>query len=704
MRRIFEFLLFIIRSGRGRPAAAVILAGFLVLQLYTDRTPFKTVRLSLFDAYQTYMPRERESAPATIVAIDETSLKLFGQWPWPRTLLAELIDRIDSHHPAAIGLDIIMPEPDRSSPGQIAGMLPQINQKLRNSLKSLPDNDQILAAAIMKSPVVLGAAGFDRETPATSKFMRTAPVIIKGGDAFSHIRHFPAILKSIPELENAASGQALLSADLEQGVVRRIPLVAAVGNAVVSSLSLELLRIAGGLTAIEVEAGSGGILRAGTGGIMIPTQANGEAWVNFAPFIPDRYVSAADIFAGNVNPELLNRKLVLVGLTGLGLLDYQTTSRGERVPGIEVHAQLLENIFDRDFLQRPAWINKLEAALLLFSGILIIFAVPSLMPKMSTTLAGILTALILSAGLMLYKTKGILFDAASLSIEINIIFAGLLANNFIEADREKRLVEQALQAEREASARVAGELEAAKRIQTGSLPNPSAAFPCETRFTIDALLEPAREVGGDLYDFYMLDRHRLFFIVCDVAGKGLPASLFMVMTKVLARSIVMNAGSDVSATINRMNLELSRENPEMVFVTAFAAILDVDTGEIEYCIAGHDAPWRISSWGAVSQLAGEGNLPLSVLEDNRYPTEREILEAGDTICVVTDGITEAMDTSGNLYGKRRLTTILEQKAGNLPPSGILTLIRNDIAAFAGGAEQSDDMTLLVLRWNGPAAI
>jgi len=703
MRHISALLLFIFRTGRGRPAAAVILAGFFILQFYTDQSPLKSLRLALFDAYQTYLPRERKSAPATIVNIDESSLKLFGQWPWPRTLLAELIERIASYHPAAIGLDIIMPEADRLSPSQIAAVLPQIDPALRERLALLPDNDQILASAIIKSPVVLGVAGFDQETSTTSRVIRTAPVIIKGGDALPYLRHFLSILKSMPELEAAASGQALLSADLEQGVVRRLPLVASVDKTIVPSLSLELLRVAGGLPAIEVEVGSRGVKKVSVGGISIPTQPNGEVWVNFTPFIPERYVSAADLFAGNVNPEMITQKLVLVGLTGLGLLDYQTTSRGERVPGIEVHAQFLENIFDRHFLQRPFWIRPFEMAVLLLSGIFVIFAVPALKPKLSTTLAGTLTLLILCTGFILYRINGLLFDAASLSVEINIIFLGLLGNNFIEADREKRDVQQALQVEREASARVAGELEAAKRIQSGSLPKAATAFPHETRFTLDALLEPARQVGGDLYDFYMLDRRRLFFIVGDVAGKGLPASLFMVMTKVLARSIVMNEGFDVGMTMNRMNIELSRENPEMVFVTAFAGILDTDTGLLEYCIAGHDAPWCISDGGDIRQLAGEGNLPLSVMEDISYPTERVKLAAGDSICVVTDGITEAMDTAGNLYGKHRLIRLLEQKAEDLPPSGLLSLIRDDIALFADNAEQSDDLTLLVVRWNGPAA-
>ena len=705
MKRLLDLLIFLFRAGRGRPLAAVFLALFFFLHLYSDYSPFKTLRLILFDAYQTYLPRERISAPATIVNIDENSLKLYGQWPWPRTRLAELIERISSYQPAAIGLDIIMPEPDRASPARMAESLPQIDSELRKRLMLLPDNDIIFANTLRRSSVILGVAGFDYKTSTTATTLRTAPVVVKGGDATRYARHFPAVLKSIPDLESAATSQALLSADLEKGVVRRLPMISTVGEILVPSLSLEMLRIASGQPSIDVEIGRQGIVSVGLSDIKIPTQSDGEAWIYFTPFMPERYVSAVDVFNGRVNPELLKQKLVLVGLAGLGLIDFQTTPRGERVPGIEVHAQLLENIFDQHFLQRPSWMKLLESAILLLSGLFLLYYLPSLKPRLSTMLAEILAVLLIGLGFLLYRTAGLLFDAASLSIEINIIFAGLLSSTFIEADRERRIAEKALQVEREAAARFAGELEAARRIQIGSLPRAETAFPGETRFALHAQIEPAREVGGDLYDFYMLDQNRLFFIIGDVAGKGLPASLFMVMSKVLTKSIILSSGLDVRDTFNRLNMELERENPEALFVTAFAAILDVELGLLEYCIAGHDAPWRINANGDVSRLAGEGNLPLSVQEGVDYPKKSVQLSPGETICIATDGITEAMNTAGELYGVTRLTQLLERKgATHLLPSDIATLLNDDVRIFVGDAEQSDDMALLIINWYGPDRI
>ena len=701
MRRLITFLLRFFAAGQGRPAAAVLLMVFIILQFYPDRYPLEPLRLALFDAYQTHFPRERKSAPATIVHIDEASLKRFGQWPWPRTRLAALIGRISTYKPSAIGLDIIMPEPDRSSPGRIAESLPQIGSALRRQLAALPDNDRILAAQLKEAPVVLGLAGVEGETTGASASVRTAPMLVKGGDPLPYLRRFSAALKSVAELEGAASGQAILNADIERGIVRRIPLVAAVGETLVPSLSLELLRVAAGLPAVEVHVGSRGIASVGIGDVHIPTQANGEAWVHLSPFLPERYVSAVDVFDGKVNPELLQHKLVLVGLTGLGLVDYFTTARGERVPGMEMHVQFLENIFDQHFLLRPTWMTWLELAVLSLSGLYLLLTVPVHKPRLSTLVTLFFTILLLAGGLAFYRISGLLFDAASLAVGINTVFASLSFSTFIETDRQRRIAQQQLQMEREAAARIAGELEAARRIQMGSLPNPSTAFPGERRFELDALLKPARQVGGDLYDFYMLDENRLFFIIGDVSGKGLPACLFMAMTKTLAKSIVLSGMADVRTTLSRVNRELARENPEMLFVTAFAAIVDAESGVIEYCIAGHDAPWLITARGVVNQLDGEGNLPLCVREEQDYPLLRLQLSAGDTICVVTDGITEAMNTGKELYGKTQLNRLLGKNASSLSPSRLIALVHDDVHAFAGGAEQSDDLALLVMRWNGP---
>lgn len=698
---LFGLLSRIFRLGRGRPLAAAALAVFSLILIYPEQSPLKSFRNTLFDTYQTYLPRERASAPVTIVGIDEASLKTFGQWPWPRSRLAALIDSIAAYQPAVIGLDIIMPEPDGASPARIAESIPQIDQTLRRQIASLPSNDHVLAAALARTPTVLAAAGFDYPSSTTSSTMRSAPFISRGGDAAAYIKHYPAVLKSLPELEQAASGQGLVSADLEKGVIRRLPMIATVGQTLIPSLSLESLRVAGGLQALEVDVGSGGIAFVGLSDVRIPTETNGEVWVHFTPFLPERYVSALDVLTGRTDPDMLRQKIVLLGLTGLGLLDYHTTPLGVRVPGIEVHAQILENIFDQRFLTRPAWLIWMEFGLFMACGILLLTLLPALKPRWSMLLIIVLIGAVICSGFLLYHFVRILLDASTLSMGFACISICLLSSTFIEADRERRNLQQKLQLEREAAAHLAGELEAARRIQMGSLPQPDSVLKGESRVELDAFLEPARQVGGDLYDFYFIDKDHLLVIIGDVSGKGLPASLFMVITKILTKSIALGGGSRVNEIINRANRELARENPEMLFVTAVAAVLHLETGLMEYVIAGHDAPWRINSEGVVDRLPGEGTLALSVFEELEYNCESVQLHSGDVICIVTDGITEAMNVAGNLYSTQRLTELL-RKIGSPPDVfSLVRSIREDVSAFVGDAEQSDDLTLLALRWHGP---
>lgn len=701
MSRVLGLFATFIRFGRGRPLALVFLTGFSFFLLFQTHSPLRMFKHGLFDVYQSTLPRERLSAPATIIGIDEESLRLFGQWPWPRTRLAALIDRLAAYQPAVTVLDIIMPEPDSASPARLAEILPGIDPDFKKRLAAMPDNDQVLAAAFSRTPTVIGAAGLYEPTATSSTTLRTAPFLTQGEHPGPFIKRYRAVLKSLPVLEQAAAGQALVSADLEKGVVRRLPLIAAVGETLVPSLSLEALRVAFGLPAIGVRVDSFGIDRLFLGDLIIPTQENGEVWVHFTPFLPERYVSAADLFKGRVNPDLIRQKIVLVGLTGLGLLDYHTTPLGERIPGIEVHAQILENIFEQRFLRRSGWVPAAELALFLACGFFFMVLAPYWKPRRSILFAVTVIGLMLLTGFGLYSFTRLLFDAATLSIGLGSVYACLLGSTLIEADREKRVLQQTLQLERESAARIAGELEAAQRIQMGSLPDPETVLGKEGRVELDALLEPARQVGGDLFDFYFIDEARLLVVIGDVSGKGLPASLFMIVTKVLIKSIALDGVSGVHEILNRANRELARENPEMLFVTIFAAILDLQEGWVQYVIAGHDAPWLITDSGKVSRLAGGGNLALSVFDDLEYRAERLQLAAGDVICMVTDGITEAMDRAGNLYGSDRLTELLRKMIPAIPVSQLIRTIRDDVRSFVGDAEQSDDLTLLVLRWKGP---
>jgi serine phosphatase RsbU (regulator of sigma subunit) len=261
----------------------------------------------------------------------------------------------------------------------------------------------------------------------------------------------------------------------------------------------------------------------------------------------------------------------------------------------------------------------------------------------------------------------------------------------------RRQVEQ----QREAAARLAGELEAARRIQMGTLPRPSVAFPGETRFDLYARLDPAREVGGDLYDFFLLDGDHLFFMIGDVSGKGLPGSLFMAISKALYKSTALRRHGQVAAMMREADAEISRDNAEGLFVTVLAGILDARTGALEYCSAGHEPPVLLPRGGrALQRLQEGGGPPLCAVDDFPYTPAVRQLEAGDTLVLITDGVTEAADPAGALYGRARLEAVLSGLGAASSTTEVGEAIGRDVAAFTGGAEPSDDMAVLVLRWLG----
>jgi serine phosphatase RsbU (regulator of sigma subunit)/CHASE2 domain-containing sensor protein len=698
-------LLLAFAGAHGRPLGAAVLVALLVASFQPSLPLLANLRLLLFDTYQSLAPRARSSAAAVIVAVDEKSLRELGQWPWPRTLVAELVDAVARTGSAAIGIDILIAEPDRMSPESIARLIEHLDPRLSARLSRLPSNDSVLADALRRHPVALGVAGIERLADGAQANGRSAPFRVIGADPSPFIRHFAGTLRSLEQLDAAAPGHGLLSADPSGDVIRRVPLVASIAGVLMPALSMEVLRVAGGAASFSIQTDATGVKQVGFKGLSVRTAADGAVWVHFSPHDEDRFVPAVDVIRGRVDPKLLEGKIALIGVTGLGLLDFKTTPLGELVPGIEIHAQIIEGIFENSLLRRPELIEHVERGLIFAGGLLVILAVPAVRPRNAAVIYLLLIAVMLAMGFGLYRLKHLLVDIAQPALAVTLLFGVMLTGTLIEADRQRRALQRALESEREAAARAAGELEAARRIQMGMLPPPSANFYGDARFSLQALIEPAKSVGGDLYDFFKLDGDRLFFMVGDVAGKGLPASIFMAVSKALYKSAALrsrvDAGADIGEVMRAANEEIARDNPEMLFVTVFAAILDLRSGELTFCNAGHDAPFSLRPGSERPiQLESDGGPPLCVIEHFRYQSERYRLLPGEALCLFTDGVTEAMNAGADLYGRRRLFEVLEASGSAGDAMRLVNAIRDDVRAFVGATERSDDITILVLKWNG----
>jgi serine phosphatase RsbU (regulator of sigma subunit) len=372
------------------------------------------------------------------------------------------------------------------------------------------------------------------------------------------------------------------------------------------------------------------------------------------------------------------------------------------MPGSEVHAQLIENLYEGTLLHRPAWMPFAEAAGFAMLGALIVWATPLWKPRNATGIALACLLLAVAAGYAAFRLDRLLVDAATPAAGLALTFGTMLVLTLAEATRHRKSLERVLQQQREHAARIAGELDAARRIQMAMLPR-AETLAGERRVDLAATMLPAREVGGDLYDFFKLDARRLFFLVGDVAGKGLSASIFMAVSKALYKSTTLRTDApDLGALMTAANAEVSRDNPQTLFVTAFAGLLDLDTGELAYCNAGHENPCRIHPANAtVGRIVDGDGPPLCVVDEFAYRGAKVTLRLGEALCLVSDGVPEAQDASGELFGKARLERLLLGLRGSEHTArAIVDGVCSGVATFVAGAEASDDLTVLVLRWRG----
>ncbi|HRD65015.1 MAG TPA: PP2C family protein-serine/threonine phosphatase [Candidatus Competibacter sp.] len=251
-----------------------------------------------------------------------------------------------------------------------------------------------------------------------------------------------------------------------------------------------------------------------------------------------------------------------------------------------------------------------------------------------------------------------------------------------------------------AKERIEGELSAAHSIQMGMLPG-LFALPGHAEFDLHAVLEPAKAVGGDLFDFFLLDEHRLFILVGDVSDKGVPAALFMAVTKTLFAVEARRDSSSISRIVERVNAALCENNPEDMFVTVFAGILDLRTGEITYCDGGHERPLILRRDGRPEMIEKRGGLALGFLPDAVYREEDIIrLAAGEGLVVYTDGVSEAMSAGNEMFTVVRLRDALVPVCREASARIVVDQVLAAVRSFGAGCAQSDDIALLALRWQG----
>ena len=333
------------------------------------------LRLAQFDQFARWQPRPYTPVAVRIVDIDEESLKAVGQWPWPRTRVADLVDRLADAGVLVVAFDVLLSEPDRTAPAAMAKVWR--NPEFNALSAALPDPDTILAHSLKGTPVVLGsnllrntglAAGGD---PPVAAALPPYRVVVSGQDgAAKAVQGFGAVVPPLPVLLAQASGVGALNAAPDRdGVVRRVPLLLGVGNELIPSLTAEALRVAQGARNYLVRSEIGGIQDLRIGNYTVPTNAQGEIWLHYTLEEPQRIVSAQAVLSGEVPGDALRGHIVLVGSSAAGLMDFRPSPMGYSMPGVLAHAQALEQMVTDQHVQRPNWAIPLEFMVLALGSI-----------------------------------------------------------------------------------------------------------------------------------------------------------------------------------------------------------------------------------------------------------------------------------------------------------------------------------------------
>jgi adenylate cyclase len=428
------------RFGYARLVCVLLLIGIAVLR-YFDPGPVEELRIRVFDTFQRIDPRKKTIRPVTIVDIDEKSLAKLGQWPWSRTTIADIIINLTNLGAVAIGFDVLFSEPDRLNPDQVAGQMRFIDDVTRKRLRELPTNDEILSNAIRRSRVVLGETGLAQVKSELDESLPTTGFATLGGEAEPHLFQFAGLLRNVPVLERAAAGRGLITINTERdGLIRRVPMVMRAQGMLMPSLSLEILRVVSGTPTVLIKADEAGVKSIALRGLEIPTDRNGQLWVHFARQDPSIYVSASDVLDGKVPPDKISGKLVLIGTSAVGLSDIKATPASRAIPGVEIHAQMLESALTGAFVQQPSYGIVLEFLGAIIMGLLVIAFAPRFGPVTLVVVGGMFASILVGTSWLFYIKYRLLVDFTYPLLSTTAIYLTLIFASFVREQQQRRQI------------------------------------------------------------------------------------------------------------------------------------------------------------------------------------------------------------------------------------------------------------------------
>ena len=434
--------------------ALALLSASVALRV-ADPEPVARLRLSIFDSYIRSSPRVADTSfPVKIVAIDEASLDRFGQWPWPRTKLAELITKLPAAGAATITLALMLIEPDRLSPSELVRSLSDQDaiQPLIAAVAKLPSNDQRMADALKGAPAILGVVGDSSGTQGLP--LPRASIAFAGDDPTASVSTFTGGVANLPLLSSAATGIGAANwVPSQDQILRRVPLVVAIAGKLYPSLALEALRVGAAQSTVFVKSSGGsgitafgqqtGIESLRVGDKILPSDARGELWLKYAVRDLRRTISASRILDGNFETGDVQHRHVFIGATAVGLHDQRATPLDPAVPGVEIHAQALEQMLAGDHLTRPSYATGLEIAFLVAAGMLVAWLVARSGAIVAAIIAGAAVVSISTVSWFAFKRAGVLVDPVYPTLSVAALYVGTSLTSYVRSEVERARIRTA---------------------------------------------------------------------------------------------------------------------------------------------------------------------------------------------------------------------------------------------------------------------
>jgi adenylate cyclase len=433
------------RFGYARLTCVAILIAFAGLRIL-DPAPIQELRVRTFDTFQVIDPRIKSERPVTIVDIDERSLAdpRLGQWPWPRTRIADLVADLTRLGAVVIAFDAVFSEPDRLNPDIAADTFRNLDEATREKLRGLPSNDKVFADAVRNSRVVLGESGGPDVRADLDKNLPVTGFAMIGEEPQPFLFQFPGLLRNVRVIEGAAAGRGLFTVVPERdGIVRRVPMLVLAQGITMPSLSFEMLRVASGSGTILIKTDKAGIRSIGVKGFQIPTDLNGQLWVHYAHRDPLIYVSAVDVLDGRVPPEKIQGKLVLIGTSAVGLNDIKTTPVSPVMPGVEIHAQVLESALTGAVVSQPNYGIAVEFFGAILLGLLVIAFAPNLGPATLVGVGALFASLLIGTSWFFYIHYRLLVDFTYPLLSTTAIYLTLIFSSFVREQAQRRQIRSA---------------------------------------------------------------------------------------------------------------------------------------------------------------------------------------------------------------------------------------------------------------------